>query len=121
MFFRGLSLFSMPISKPIPMLNSGRRLILFSVLSSSLVVNLASTPAFAQTQPGAQPSMLEALLPFVVLMGLMYFLLLRPQVKKAKEHQKFITELKRGDDVVTTGGILGKIEGLTDVVVTLEV
>jgi len=77
--------------------------------------------ALAQNTTAAQPSVFEALMPFIVLMVVMYFLMIRPQVKKAKEHQKFITELKRGDEVVTTGGILGRIEGLTDTVATLEI
>lgn len=71
--------------------------------------------------PAAQPSLLETLVPFIALMGLMYFFMLRPQVKKAKEHQKFVTDLKRGDEVVTNSGILGRIEGLTESVVTLEI
>lgn len=90
-------------------------------LSILLSGSLLSRFALAQAAPAAQPSVFEALLPFIVLMVVMYFLMIRPQVKKAKEHQKFVTELKRGDDVVTTSGILGRIEGLTESVVTLEV
>jgi len=91
-----------------------KSLVLF--VFSFLFSVLASAQAAA-----AQPSPLEAFLPMVVLMVLMYFLLIRPQVKKAKEHQQFVTELKRGDEVVTNGGILGKIEGITETVITLEV
>lgn len=86
-----------------------------------ILVTFTMKNVYAQTAPGAQPSVFEALMPFLVLMVVMYFLMIRPQVKKSKEHQKFITELKRGDEVVTTGGILGRIDGLTDAVVTLEV
>ncbi|MEK6774781.1 MAG: preprotein translocase subunit YajC [Bdellovibrionota bacterium] len=84
-------------------------------------ITLFALPVLAQTATPAQPSVFEALMPFIVLMVVMYFLMIRPQVKKSKEHQKFVTELKRGDEVVTTGGILGRIEGLTEAVVTLEV
>ncbi len=69
----------------------------------------------------AGPSNLEMLLPFVGMFAIFYFLIIRPQGKKLKEHDKFVTELKRGDEVVTTGGILGVIDGLTDSIVTLEV
>ena len=50
-----------------------------------------------------------------------YFLLIRPQQKKAKEHQVFLSNLKKGDMVVTSGGLHGEITGLTDTVVTLEI
>ena len=50
-----------------------------------------------------------------------YFLIIRPQGKRAKTHEKFLTELKRGDEVLTASGILGKIDGLTDQFVTLEI
>ena len=50
-----------------------------------------------------------------------YFLLIRPQQKRTKDHQRMLNELKRDDEVVTSGGIYGKITGLTDQVVTLEI
>jgi len=58
---------------------------------------------------------------FIAIFAIFYFLLIRPQQKKAKEHQKFLSELKKGDNVVTNGGIHGEITGLTDKVVTLEI
>ncbi len=51
----------------------------------------------------------------------MYFLLLRPQTKKANEHQKMLAALKRNDEVVTTGGLIGRIHELGDKLVTLEI
>jgi preprotein translocase subunit YajC len=57
----------------------------------------------------------------VLMFAVMYFLVLRPQSKKAKEHQKMLSELKKGDDVVTQGGIIGKISGIKDNEVTLQV
>lgn len=85
---------------------------------------VAHAQTAAQTvAPGTpkQPGPLEMMLPFVFVFGIFYFLIIRPQAKRQKAHQKFITELKKGDEVITTSGILGTIEGLTDRFVTLEV
>lgn len=62
-----------------------------------------------------------ALLPFIAIFVIFYFLLIRPQQKKAKEHQQFLSNLKKGDKVVTSGGVHGEITGLTDRVITLEI
>lgn len=81
-----------------------------------------SSVAYAQaTATAEQPSALMSLIPFIFIFGIMYFLMIRPQIKRQKEHQKFLSELKRGDEVVTSGGILGRIEGITEQFVTLEV
>lgn len=82
-----------------------------------------SSVAFAQAAPSgqAQPSMLEVMAPFAVMIAIFYFLIIRPQSKKQKEQSKFLSELKRGDEVVTQSGILGKIDGLTDQFITLDV
>lgn len=69
----------------------------------------------------AQPSMFEMFLPFGVILVIFYFLIIRPQSKRLKTHDKFVAELKRGDTVVTASGILGTIDGMTDQIVTLEV
>ncbi|MDH3394040.1 MAG: preprotein translocase subunit YajC [Desulfobulbaceae bacterium] len=61
------------------------------------------------------------LLPLILIFVVFYFLLIRPQQKKAKEQQVFLGALEKGQLVVTSGGIQGKITGLTDKVVTLEV
>jgi len=60
-------------------------------------------------------------LPLILIFFVFYFLLIRPQQKKAKEHQAYLANLKRGDRVITGGGIYGQITGLTDNVVTLEI
>ena len=57
----------------------------------------------------------------LAMVAIMYFLVIRPQSKKAKEHQKMLSELKKGDDVVTQGGVIGRITGLKDDEVTLQV
>ena len=61
------------------------------------------------------------LLMMVVFIVIFYFLLIRPQQKKAKEHQALVSKLSAGDEVVTTGGILGKVTEVGDSFVTIEV
>lgn len=93
----------------------------------NLLYSLWMSMAYAQSAPVAapgvpkQPGTLEMFLPFIIIFGIFYFLIIRPQVKRQKDHQKFVTELKKGDEVLTSGGILGTIEGLTDQFVTLEI
>ena len=55
----------------------------------------------------------------LAMFAIMYFLVIRPQSKKAKEHQKMLSELKKGDEVATSGGLIGKIAGMKDAEVTL--
>ena len=62
-----------------------------------------------------------AILPLILMFVIFYFLLIRPQQKKAKEHRSFLENLKRGDRVITAGGLIGEITGLTDQTVTLEI
>jgi preprotein translocase subunit YajC len=69
---------------------------------------------------GAQGGTTSIML-MVAMFAVFYFLLIRPQSKKAKEHQNMLSALQKGDEVVTGGGIIGKISGITDKVVTLEV
>ena len=71
----------------------------------------------------AQPPQggLLSFLPLILIFVVFYFLLIRPQQKKAKQHQDFIRNLKQGDKVVTSGGVHGQITGLTDKVITLEI
>ncbi len=67
------------------------------------------------------PSMWEQLLPFALIFVIFYFLIIRPQAKRMKDHQKILTSLKRGDEVLTNGGILGSIEGITEKFITLKI
>lgn len=57
----------------------------------------------------------------VLIFAVMYFIVIRPQSKRAKETQRMLAELKKGDEVVTTGGIIGRISGLKDNEITLQV
>ncbi len=80
-----------------------------------------SSVAHAQTAAGAQPGLVEQMVPLVVIFVIFYLLIIRPQSKRHKKHQDFVSSMKRGDSVLTSGGILGTIEGITDKWVTLEV
>ena len=72
------------------------------------------TPAFAQAGPFGGDNMLVQLLPFLLIFVIMYFLILRPQQKKVKQHQELVKNVRRGDTVVTTGGLVGKITKVVD-------
>ena len=78
--------------------------------------------AWAQSGQGASgPPVLGQFLIFIPIIVIFYFLIFRPQQQKTKEHRQMLDKLKKNDEVVTSGGIYGKIVGLTDAVVTLEV
>lgn len=78
--------------------------------------------AYAQAAPGAGgPGPLVTILPFILIFVIMYFMVIRPQQKKAREHQDMLSKLKRNDEVMTSGGIYGKVIDLKETVVTLEV
>jgi len=77
--------------------------------------------AYAQSANGGSPNMLMQLFPILAMVFIFYFLMIRPQVKNQKKKQEFLSQLKRGDEVLTSGGIFGTIEGLTDKFVTLEI
>lgn len=64
---------------------------------------------------------MASFLPLILIFVVFYFLLIRPQQKQAKAHRNFLAELKKGNKVVTKGGLHGEITGLTDTVVTLEI
>ncbi|MDP8233943.1 MAG: preprotein translocase subunit YajC [Candidatus Saelkia tenebricola] len=65
---------------------------------------------FAQIEPVAQPNPIAAFLPLILIFFIFYFLLIRPQHKKQKEHQNLLGELKKNDQIVTIGGIHGIIQ-----------
>lgn len=82
---------------------------------------LVTGVAFAQeAAAGKQPSTLEMAVPFILMAVFMYFILLRPQSKKAKEHQQLISNLKAGDEVVTSGGIIGRVKSVAENFVTID-
>jgi preprotein translocase subunit YajC len=78
-------------------------------------------PAWAQaTHPGSPPA-LVSFAPLVLIFVVFYFLLIRPQQQKAKEQRTMLANLKRNDEVITAGGLYGKIVTLNDKVITLEI
>lgn len=70
---------------------------------------------------GGQGGGFGAFVPIILMFAIFYFLLIRPQQKKAKQHREMITSLKKGDRVVSSGGLHGVITGITDDVVTMEI
>ena len=87
----------------------------------------AGSPAVAPAAPSGmqalmgQPNGMMNFLPFIAIFGVFYFMLIRPQQKKMKEQQTMISALKHGDEILTASGILGKITGITDKVLTVEI
>ena len=79
------------------------------------------SPAFAQGLPGGGDSGLMGFLPIVLMFALLYFLMIRPQMKRAKETKAMIDALQKGDEVVAVGGLVGKIVDLSDQYATLEI
>ena len=76
--------------------------------------------AYAQD---AEPtgSGLMSFLPLIIIFVIFYFLLIRPQMKRAKEHRALVADLDKGDEVVTNGGLLGKIRNVGDTFITVEI
>ncbi len=78
------------------------------------------TPAFAQSAGGAA-SAFTSFVPLILIFAIMYFLLIRPQQKKVKQHQAMVAALRRGDRVVTQGGLIGKVTRVKDDDAEIEV
>ena len=78
------------------------------------------SPAWAQGAP-AQGGGMESLVLIILMFAVLYFLMIRPQMKRAKEHKSMIDALQKGDEVVAAGGMLGRISKLNENYVTLEV
>ena len=99
---------------------------LLAVLLQAAPAAAPAAPAAPAQGPGQNP--MNALcggqggmfVPMIMIFVVFYFMLIRPQQKKQREQQDWLKQLKKGDEVVTTGGIIGKISGLTDNTVTLE-
>jgi preprotein translocase subunit YajC len=76
--------------------------------------------AYAQSAGGADQQLL-GFLPIILMFVVLYFLMIRPQMKRAKEHKSMIDALAKGDEVITSGGIVGKVSKVGETYVTVEV
>ncbi len=83
----------------------------------SLVDTLTLIPA----QAGAEANPLMSMLPIILMFVILYFLMIRPQMKRQKDHKKMVAELAKGDEVILSGGLLGKINRVSDNYITLEI
>jgi len=83
------------------------------------IVDFFISPAYAQS--GSPGGGLLGVLPFVLMLGVLYFLMIRPQQKRAKEHTAMVGALKKGDEVVTNGGLGGSITQIGDAFLTVRV
>jgi preprotein translocase subunit YajC len=80
--------------------------------------------AFAQTAPAAggdMQSSLMSMLPLVLMFVVLYFVMIRPQMKKQKEHRAMVDALAKGDEVVTAGGLLGKVSKIGETFIGVEI
>jgi len=75
----------------------------------------------AYAQDAASAGGLMSFLPLIVIFAVFYFMLIRPQMKRSKEHRQLVSQLGKGDEVVTNGGLLGRITDVTESFVTLEI
>jgi preprotein translocase subunit YajC len=77
--------------------------------------------AYAQAAPATDAGGMMGFLPIVLMFVLLYFMLIRPQMKRAKDHKAMIAALEKGAEVVTAGGIVGRITKLSDAYITIEI
>jgi len=86
------------------------------------LLDLLISPAYAQAAPATgAPSMMSSLLLPIVLIGVMYFMMIRPQMKRAKEHRGMLEKLVKGDEVITNGGIVGTVTDMGENFITVEI
>ncbi|SDE36350.1 preprotein translocase subunit YajC [Paracoccus isoporae] len=78
------------------------------------------TPAYAQAAGGGAGAIAQ-FIPLILIFVIMYFLILRPQQKRVKEHRNMVEALKRGDQVITQGGLIGKVTDVKDDELTVEI
>ena len=86
-----------------------------------LLADLVISPAYAQGAPAAPGGDLLQFLPIVAIFVVFYFLLIRPQQKRSKEQKEMLSNLQKGDEVITAGGIVGRINKLTEQYANVEV
>ena len=72
------------------------------------------SPAYAQSPFGGSTDMITSLLPFILIFVIMYFLILRPQQKRVKQHAEMVKNVRKGDTVITSGGLVGRVTKVVD-------
>jgi len=82
---------------------------------------LQETASIVLAQAGGDLSSLTGLLPIVLMFVILYFLMIRPQMKRQKEHKALVAALAKGDEVITAGGMLGKVTKVTEAYIGVEV
>lgn len=85
------------------------------------LLDLVIPVAHAQGAPAQAPSLLEATWPLLVLLPLFYFMMIRPQMKRSKETREMLGKLAKGDEIVSTGGLAGRITGIGENYLTVEI
>jgi preprotein translocase subunit YajC len=91
------------------------------LMVAGLALATAAAPAFAQAAPApAGPGVLTQVMFFLPLILIFYFLLIRPQQQRAKKHTEMVNAIKRGDTVVTSGGLIGKVNKVNDTEISLD-
>src|SRR5262245_35287445 len=78
-------------------------------------------PAYAQGTGGGAGGGIESMILIFLMFGVLYFLMIRPQMKRAKEHKTMVEALQKGDEVITAGGVLGRINKVSEGYVTVEI
>jgi len=97
-----------------------RAIPLISAFHSEQIMDFLISPAYAQAA-GAQPSPYSPLIMLAVFFAVFFFFVIRPQMKRAKDHRNMIAAMGKGDEVVTSGGILGRVEDIGDAFITVEI
>lgn len=95
--------------------------VFISCLVALTLVQVVPAQTGAAPASPAQPSFMMSIVPFVLMFAVIYLLMIRPQQKKMKEQQAMIGGLKQGDEIITNSGMLGKVSGVADKVVTVEI
>jgi preprotein translocase subunit YajC len=85
------------------------------------MMNVAYAAGFNPAAGGGGMAQYSQIFMLVAIVGIFYFLMIRPQQKRAKEHKNFLENLKKGDKVITSGGLYGTITGITDDAITIEI
>lgn len=85
------------------------------------LLDLLISPAYAQQGAPQGQSLLVTVFPFIVMIPLFYFMLIRPQMRRSKEARQMLGSLAKGDEVITTGGLAGRIVSIGEVYLTVEI